>query len=90
MGFSSSMGAGDFELLRVDSKGWFPMATLGLGVDAYLTERRDWYAELGLSYSWVRAKRDVPATGLLAPGPTVRADTDSTGPNLWLGLGRRF
>lgn len=90
LGFSSSVGAGDFELLKVDNSGWFPMLTLGVGVDAYLTARRTWYAEAGLSYSWARLKHGAPASGLLAPGPSVTADTDSTGLNAWLGVGRRF
>lgn len=78
------------ERLQVDNDGWFPMATVGVGVDAYLTPRRTWYAELGVSYAWARLKHTVPASGSLAPAPTVTADTDSTGPNVWLGLGRRF
>ena len=90
LGFSSSAGAGDFELLKVDNGGWFPMATVGIGLDVYLSQRRDWFAEAGVSYSWARLKRDASASGLLAPGPTVRADTDSTGPNVWIGFGRRF
>jgi hypothetical protein len=90
LGFASSIGAGDFELLKVDNDGWFPMFTAGVGVDVYFTEKRTWYAELGVSYSWARLKHITPATGLLAPAPTVTADTDSTGPNIWLGVGRRF
>ena len=78
------------EGLQVDNDGWFPMATLGLGLDVYLSERRTWYAELGASYAWARLKHSVPATGTLAPAPTVTADTDSTGPCAWLGIGRRF
>ncbi|GLH73953.1 hypothetical protein GETHLI_24550 [Geothrix limicola] len=76
-------------LVQVDNHGWFPMLTAGVGVDVYLTERRAWYVEAGASYTWARLKHDVPAHGSLVP-PTVRADTDSTGPNVWLGLGRRF
>lgn len=78
------------ESLQVDNHGWFPIATFGAGVDVYLSDRRSWYAEAGLSYSWARLKHTAPASGSLAPSPTVTADTDSTGPNLWLGLGRRF
>jgi len=78
------------EGLQVDNDGWFPMYTLGLGLDVYLTERRTWYAELGASYAWARLKHSAPATGTLAPAPTVTADTDSTGPSVWLGIGRRF
>jgi opacity protein-like surface antigen len=78
------------DALHVDNSGWFPMFTVGAGVDVYLTERRIWYAEVGISYSWARLKHSVAATGSLAPAPTVTADTDSTGPNVWLGIGRRF
>lgn len=78
------------EALTVDNAGWFPVLSLGFGTDAYFTERRTWYLQCGASYSWARLKHSAPATGSLAPSPTVIADTDSTGPNLWLGLGRRF
>jgi hypothetical protein len=93
LGFSSSLGAGDFELLRVNNSGWFPMLTLGIGMDAYLTERRTWFLEVGLSYSWARMKHNVSASGLLPQSTgmtTVTADTDSTGPNVLFGIGRRF
>ncbi|HJV38394.1 MAG TPA: outer membrane beta-barrel protein [Geothrix sp.] len=79
----------DETLIRVDNDGWFPMYTLGVGVDVYFSEKRTWYAEAGVSYTWARLKHDVAASGSLAP-PTVTADTDSTGPNVWLGIGRRF
>ena len=79
----------DETLIHVDNDGWFPMLTVGAGVDVYLSERRTWYAEAGVSYSWSRLKHDVSASGSMAP-PTVTADTDSTGPNVWLGVGRRF
>jgi len=78
------------ESLRVDNSGWFPMFTAGVGMEVFLTERRTWYAEAGVSYSWARLKHSVPASGSLAPAPTVTADTDSTGLNAWLGIGRRF
>ncbi|HEX9010721.1 MAG TPA: hypothetical protein VF804_10155 [Holophagaceae bacterium] len=78
------------EGLQVDNDGWFPMLTVGFGADVYLDERRTWYAEVGASYAWARLKHTVPATGTLAPAPTVTADTDSTGPCAWIGIGRRF
>jgi hypothetical protein len=78
------------EGLRVNNSGWFPMVTLGLGVDVYLPVQRRWYVEAGLGYTWNRLKHRASATGSLAPAPSVTADTDSTGPNAWLGLGRRF
>jgi opacity protein-like surface antigen len=79
----------DVTLAQVDNSGWFPILTLGGGVDVHLTERRTWYAEAGLSNSWARLKHQVAASGSLLP-PLVTADTDSTGPNVWLGVGRRF
>jgi hypothetical protein len=79
----------DETLVHVDNDGWFPMYTFGVGVDVYFSDKRAWYAEAGASYSWARLKHDVSASGSLVP-PTVKADTDSTGPNVWLGIGRRF
>jgi opacity protein-like surface antigen len=79
----------DETLAQVDNSGWFPILTAGAGVDVFLTERRTWYAEAGLSYSWARLKHQVPASGALVQ-PQVTADTDSSGPNVWLGVGRRF
>jgi hypothetical protein len=78
------------ERLKVQDSGWFPLLTLGGGLDVFLTGQRTWYLEFGASYSWGRLKHSVPAEGSLAPSPTVVADTDSTGPNVWLGLGLRF
>lgn len=78
------------DALQVENSGWFPMLTAGAGVDLYLNARRSWYAEFGISYSWARLKHSVPATGSLAPSSSVTADTDSTGPNVWLGVGWRF
>ncbi|HEX7552404.1 MAG TPA: hypothetical protein VF378_02540 [Geothrix sp.] len=79
----------DETLAQVDNSGWFPILTAGAGVDVFLSERRTWYAEAGLSYSWARLKHQVPASGSMVQ-PQVTADTDSTGPNVWLGVGRRF
>jgi len=78
------------ESLRVDNSGWFPVFTIGSGIDVFLAESRTWYAEVGVSYSWARLRHSVSAYGTLAPAATVMADTDSTGPNLWLGIGRHF
>ena len=78
------------EELRVDNDGWFPAATAGLGLDVPFGERRLWYGELGVAYFWGRLEHHVPALGSLAPAPEVLADTDSTGPNYWVGVGWRF
>jgi opacity protein-like surface antigen len=78
------------ESLLVNNSGWLPILTVGVGVDVALTEQRIWFLEAGASYSWSRLKHSAPASGSLAPSPTVIADTDSTGPNVWMGVGRRF
>lgn len=78
------------EGLFVDNDGWFPVATAGLGVQVPLSARRAWRLEAGLAYFWGRLEHQVPARGSLAPAPEVTADTDSTGPNYWLGLAWRF
>lgn len=78
------------EHLQVDNSGWFPMLTVGAGADIYLSDARTWYVEVGVSYSWARLKHSADAHGSLASSPTVTADTDSTGPNVWVGFGRRF
>jgi hypothetical protein len=78
------------ESLRVDNDGTFPVFTVGVGVDAYMFGRSDWYLEAGTAYYWGRLKHHVAAGGSLAPSPQVLADTDSSGPNYWLGIGTRF
>jgi hypothetical protein len=79
----------DDTLIQVDNSGWFPILTAGAGIDVYVSHRRKWYVEVGGSYTWARLKHVVPASGSMAP-PSVTADTDSTGPNVWLGIGRQF
>jgi hypothetical protein len=78
------------EGLRVDNDGSFPTFSVGAGVDVPFTSDGAWYLEFGGAYAWARLKHNVPATGSLAPAPEVLADTDSTGPNYWLGIGWRF
>jgi hypothetical protein len=55
-----------------------------------LSATTPWYFEFGVAYVWARMTNDVPATGDLAPSATVTADTELTGPNYWLGVGRSF
>jgi hypothetical protein len=74
------------ESLRVDNDGTFPVFTAGLGVDLPIRARRDWFLEAGAAYFWGRLEHAVPARGSLAPAAEVTADTDSTGPNYWIGL----
>jgi hypothetical protein len=76
--------------LRVANDGYFPSYSAGTGVDWYLGDARKWYVELGVAYVWARMTNTVPAEGDLAPAPEVTADTDTTGPNYWIGLGCRF
>jgi hypothetical protein len=78
------------ENLRVDNDGWFPSFSLGVGIDVPLSARNTWYVEFGGAYAWARLKHTVPAKGSLAPAPEILADTDSTGPNYWVGIGLKF
>ncbi len=78
------------EGLRVDNDGTFPTFSVGVGIDVPLSRQDTWYLEIGGAYAWARLKHYVPATGSLAPAPEVLADTDSTGPNYWLGIGVKF
>ena len=78
------------EGLLVRNDGWFPVATVGLGLNVPLTARRSSFLEAGVAYFWGRLEHRVPASGSLAPAPEVTADTDSSGPNYWLGFAWRF
>jgi len=78
------------EDLRVENDGWFPAYTAGIGLDLYPFANKAWYLEVGTAYYWGRLTHMVPASGSLAPAPEVEADTDSTGPNYWLGFGVKF
>ena len=79
-----------YEQLVVENDGWFPVYTVGGGFDIPFRRGGDWYGIVGVAYYWGRLDHYVPAEGSLAPAPEVRADTDSTGPNYWLGVGKRF
>ncbi len=76
--------------LLVDNDGWFPTFSAGLGADIPLSGTSPWYVEVGAAYVWARMTHTVPASGALAPAARVTADTDFTGPNVWIGFGRRF
>lgn len=78
------------EGLFVDNDGWFPVGTAGIGVEINLSADRAWFLEAGGAYYWGRLEHHVPASGSLAPAPEVLADSDTTGPNYWIGIGRRF
>jgi hypothetical protein len=78
------------ERLRVDNDGTFPVFTAGVGVDLPLGSRRTLFLQLGGAYFWGRFQQHVPARGSLAPAPEVLADTDSTGPNYWIGVSWHF
>ena len=78
------------EYLLVENDGFFPSYTAGLGFDWYMGPERHWYAIFGAAYVWARMENTVPAEGGLAPAPEVTADTDLSGPNYWIGIGRRF
>jgi hypothetical protein len=78
------------ESLRVDNDATFPVATAGVGLDVPLTGRRDLFLQVGTAYFWGRSEQTVAARGSLAPSPEVTADTDSSGPNYWIGLSWRL
>jgi len=78
------------EGLLVENSGWFPTFSAGLGIDVPLSSKNPWYMEFGAAYVWARMTNTVPASGSLAPAPEVTADTDFTGPNIWIGIGTRF
>jgi hypothetical protein len=78
------------EGLRVENDGWFPTYTAGFGIDVPFSAQSPWHCEIGVAYVWARMTNQVHARGSLAPAPTVTADTDLTGPNYWLGIGRSF
>jgi hypothetical protein len=78
------------EGLFVDNDGWFPVATAGVGAQVLLSDRHHLALEVGVAYFWGRLEHQVAANGSLAPAPQVTADTDSTGPNYWLGIAWRF
>jgi hypothetical protein len=78
------------EGLRVENDGFFPVWTVGVGCDIFLSRRRSWYLDVGVAYYWGRLTHMVPAEGSLAPAPEVEADSDTTGPNYWIGFGKRF
>lgn len=78
------------ESLRVDHDGSYPVATVGVGLDIPLTRRRTTFLQLGTAYFWGRLEEKAAARGTLAPAPEVTADTDSSGPNYWLGLSWRL
>jgi hypothetical protein len=84
-----------YNYLRLESHGWFPMATLALGVTTPLDRSGRWSLELGGGYLWGRLRQDVRADGLLRfPGEPVTqrvlTETTVTGPSLWIGLGTIF
>ena len=76
--------------LAVDNDCWFPTFSAGVGADIPFSRAGNWYVELGAAYVWARMTHTVPASGALAPAPRVTADTDFTGPNVWIGVGTRF
>lgn len=78
------------ESLRVDHDGTYPVATAGVGVDIPVNRRRTMFLQLGTAYFWGRLKEQAAARGSLAPAPEVTADTDSSGPNYWIGLSWRL
>ena len=54
------------------------------------TRSRTTFLQVGTAYFWGRLEEEAAAQGSLAPAPQVTADTDSTGPNYWIGLSWRL
>lgn len=79
-----------YQRLFVENDGWFPVATLGIGIYAHVFHDPSWHLEGGVAYYWARLDHMVSAQGALAPAPQVRADSDTTGPNYWIGFGKSF
>jgi hypothetical protein len=88
--FAGAGGGPSALLLRVDNHGFFPILNCGIGVDYFLSSSRVWFIEAEAGYSWCRLKHQAQAAGLEAPAPRVTADSDSTGPNVLLGVGCHF
>jgi hypothetical protein len=76
--------------LKARNDGWFPTYSAGIGIDVPFSAASSWFFEFGLAYVWARMTNEVPVSGDLAPSATVTADSDLTGPNYWLGIGRSF
>lgn len=79
-----------YQRLFVKNDGWFPVATLGIGIYAHVFHDPTWHLEGGVAYYWARLDHMVDAEGALAPAARVRADSDTTGPNYWIGFGKSF
>jgi len=79
-----------YQRLFVRNDGWFPVATLGIGLYAHVFRDPSWHLEGGVAYYWARLDHMVNAEGALAPSRQVRADSDTTGPNYWIGFGKSF
>jgi hypothetical protein len=63
-----------------------PIASIGGGVDV---ELKGIILEFTGGYSWAHTSKTIPAQGSLSPG-NVTADTDLTGPNYTIGIGKRW
>ena len=84
-----------YNYLRLESDGWFPVATVALGVSTPLNDGGRWFLELGTGYQWGRLSHDVRVEGPLRfpgepGGEQVSTETNATGASFWLGLGARF
>ena len=80
------------ELARatVHQDGFFPLLSIGAGVDLTLFRSPDWYLQAGAAYAWGSLETSAPVEGELAPGATATIETNVRGPRVWLGVGSRF
>jgi hypothetical protein len=74
----------------VHQNGFFPLFSIGAGVDLTLFRSPDWYLQAGAAYAWGSLETSAPVEGELAPGATATIGTDVRGPRVWLGVGSRF
>ena len=74
----------------VHQNGFFPLFSIGAGVDLTLFRSPDWYLQAGAAYAWGSLETSAPVEGDLAPGATATIETNVRGPRVWLGVGSRF
>lgn len=74
----------------VHQDGFFPLFSIGAGVDVALFRNPDWYLQAGAAYAWGSLETLAPVEGDLFPGAEAVVETNVRGPRLWLGVGSRF
>lgn len=72
--------------LFAKTSGTLPIASIGAGVDV---ELKGIILEFTGGYTWAHKSKTIPAQGSLSPGNVI-ADTNLTGPNYTIGIGKRW